>query len=61
VPPLRIVEPIDILEYSSFSLASGFPAVVPDELCLDRFEERFDHRIVITISFAALRDFEAML
>jgi hypothetical protein len=32
--PPWIVEPIDILEYRSFSFASGFPAVTPNQLCL---------------------------
>ncbi|MFT4784541.1 MAG: hypothetical protein ACI9IV_002288, partial [Paracoccaceae bacterium] len=51
--PSWIIEPIDILEDGPFSLASGFPAVAPDQLCFERFEECFHHGIVVAISFAA--------
>jgi hypothetical protein len=75
VPPSWIIEPIDILEYSPFRLASCFPTIAPDELRLDGFEEREedqerpqwgvsptqDHAIVIAITFAAHRHFEAEL
>jgi hypothetical protein len=61
MPPSWIIEPIDILEYRPLGLASGFPAVPPDQLCLDGFEERFHHGIVVAISFSAYRYFEAML
>jgi hypothetical protein len=75
VPPSWIIEPIDILEYSPFRLVSCFPTIAPDELCLDGFEEREevqerpqwgvspmqDHAIVIAITFAAHRHFEAVL
>ena len=44
---------IDILEYRPFGLTSGFPAVAPDHLCLEGFEERLDHEIVMAISLAA--------
>jgi hypothetical protein len=48
-----IVEAIDVLEYGSISLTSGFPAVAPDQLALERFEERFHHGIIVAITFAA--------
>ena len=35
--------------------------VAPDQLSFDGFEERLNHRIVITISLAAHRDLEAVL
>ena len=57
----RIVEPIDILEYRAFSLTACVPTVAPDQLSPDGFEERLDHRIIITIPFAAHRDLEAVL
>lgn len=42
---------INVLEYRPFGLASGFPTVAPDQLCLEGFEERFNHGIVVTIVF----------
>ena len=59
-PPL-IIGSVDILEYSPFGLASCFPMVAPDQLSFDGFEERLNHRIVITISLAVHRDLEAVL
>ncbi len=53
MPPSWIIEPIDIPEYRPFSLASGFPSVAPDQFGLERFEECFDHGIVVTITFSA--------
>ena len=60
MPSPRIVEPIDILEYRPFRLASCFPAIAPDQLCLERFEGRLDHGIVVAVSFSAHRDLDAM-
>ena len=51
--PTRVIEPVDVLEYRPFRLSSGFPSVAPYQLSLEGFEERFDHGIVITVSFAA--------
>ena len=56
-----IVEAVDILEYRALCLAACVPAVAPDQLRLDGFEERFNHGIVVTITFAAHRDLEAVL
>ena len=56
-----IIEAIDILEYRAFCLAACVPAVAPNQLGLDRFEERLNHRIVVTISLTAHRDLETML
>ena len=49
----RIVEPIDILEDRTFCLTACVPFVAPDQLSLDGFEERFNHGIVVTVTFAA--------
>ena len=57
----RIIEAIDILEDRAFSLTTCVPTVTPDQLRLDGFEERLDHRIIVTISLAAHRYLEAML
>ena len=51
--PTRVIEPVDVLEYRPFRLSSGFPSVAPYQLSLEGLEERFDHGIVITVSFAA--------
>ena len=57
----RVIEPVDILEDRAFSLTACVPTVAPDQLSLVEFEERLDHRIIITISLAAHRDLEAVL
>jgi hypothetical protein len=61
VPPAWIVEPIDVLEYCTFSLPADFPFLTPYQLGFQGFEESFDHEIVITITLAAHRDKKAML
>tara|TARA_B110000977_G_scaffold129919_1_gene165732 strand:- start:85 stop:282 length:198 start_codon:yes stop_codon:yes gene_type:complete len=61
VATTRIVEPIDILEDRAFSLTACVPTIAPDQLSLDGFEERFNHRIVIAIALAAHQDLEAVL
>ena len=57
----RVIKAIDILEDRTFCLTTCVPFVAPDQLSLDGFEERFNHRIVVTITLAAHRDLEAML
>ena len=57
----RVIEPIDILEDRALGLTSCVPSITPDQLSLDGFEERLDHRIIITISLAAHQDIEAVL
>lgn len=47
-----IIEPIDVLEYRAFRLLPGFPTAAPDQLSLERFEERLNHRIVEIIALA---------
>ena len=61
MPPPWIIEAVDILEDRTFCLAACVPTIAPDQLCLDGFEERLNHRIVVTITLAAHRDLEAML
>lgn len=56
-----IVEPIDILEDRAFCLTACVSFVAPDQLSLDGFEERFNHRLDVAIAFAAHRHLEAML
>jgi|TARA_B110000305_G_scaffold241843_1_gene317857 hypothetical protein len=53
--------PTDVIENCAFSLPPRFPTVAPDQLCLDGFEERLSHGIIIAFAFAAHRDLEAML
>lgn len=50
--PTWIIKPIDVLEYGTLSLPSGFPSGAPDPLCLEISEEGLDHRIIATVSHA---------
>ena len=61
MPSAWIVEAIDILEDGQLCFSSRLPRPAPDQLGLDRFEEGFDSRVVVTISLAAHRDMEAVL
>ncbi len=54
MPAPWIVKSVDVLEQRQFALP-------PDQLGLQRFEEGFNNGVVIAISLAAHRDFEAML
>ena len=56
-----IIIPIDILEDRALGLTACVPTVAPNQLYLDGFEERFNHGIVVTITFAAHGDLEPML
>ena len=49
----RIVEAIDIFKDCHFGLSSCLPALPPDQLDLDCFEECLHRRIVIAITLAA--------
>jgi hypothetical protein len=53
MPSARVIKAIDVLKDGSFGLVAGFPCPTPDQFGLDRFEERLDNGIVITISLAA--------
>ncbi len=53
MPPPWIIEAIDILEYRAFCLTACVPTIAPDQLYLDGFKERLNHRIVVTIALAA--------
>jgi hypothetical protein len=52
MPSARVIKAVDVLKYSGFSLAAGFPCPTPDQFGLDGFEERLENGIVITISLA---------
>ena len=45
MPAARIIEAIDVLKYGGFCLAAGFPRPAPDQLSLNRLEERLDNGI----------------
>ncbi len=51
----RIVEAIDVTEDHQLGGPAGWPGMTPDQLGLDRLEERFDRRVIITVSFPAHR------
>ena len=46
----RVIKAIDILEDRTFCLTTCVSFVAPDQLSLDGFEERFNPRIVVTIT-----------
>jgi hypothetical protein len=52
VATARVIKAIDIMEDRALSLTACIPTVAPDQLHLDRFEERFDHEIVAQLTFA---------
>ena len=47
-----IVEPVDVLEDGGFGLTPRWPALPPNQLRLDCFEERLDRRVIVTIALA---------
>ena len=61
MPASWIVEAVDVFEDRHLGLPPRSPCPAPNQLGLDGFEEGFDSRIVITITFAAHRDLEPML
>jgi len=56
-----VIKAVNVLEYRALGLTACFPAVPPDQLSLNGFEDRFHHGIVVTIAFATHRDLEAIL
>jgi hypothetical protein len=52
VPAAGVVEAVDVGFDVSYSLASGFVNRAPDQLGFDGSEHRFDHGVVIAITFA---------
>jgi hypothetical protein len=49
----RIIKAVDVFEDRHPGMPAGVPGVPPDQLCLDRFEERLNRRSIIAISFSA--------
>lgn len=45
-----IVEAVDVFEEGGFDLSAGLPVAAPDQFGLQRLEEAFDGRIVVTIA-----------
>ena len=54
MPPLRIVEPVDVLENSELTVPPSRPMMPPDQFSLDGLEESLDDRIVKIAALAAL-------
>ena len=50
-----VVEPVDVLEDSGLCLPSCRPFLTPDQLRLQRFEERFKRGVVVAVAFATHR------
>jgi hypothetical protein len=59
--PDGIVEAINIPADGVFGFGSSLEDGAPDELGFQRFEERLDHRIVVTIAFAGHRSYAGKL
>ena len=55
-----IAEAIDVFKQGCFRLPSGLPYAAPDQLGLERFEERFHDGVIKTITLAAHRYFEVV-
>jgi hypothetical protein len=55
------VERVDVLEDCSLGLAPCRPALPPDQFGFQRFEERLDRRVVVTIALAAHRWLDLVL
>jgi len=47
------LEAVDVLKDGSFRLPPGWPALPPDQFCLQGFEEGLDRRVVVAIALAA--------
>jgi len=60
VPSAGVIETVDVFEDGDFNVSACFPRVPPDKLGLDGFEESLHRGIVIAISPAAHRGFEAV-
>ena len=52
MPPSRIVETVDVLEDGQLCVSARLPRPSPDQLSLDRLEERLDGGIVVAIALA---------
>jgi len=61
MPPSRIVEAVDVLEDGQLGVSARLPRPSPDQLSLDRLEERLDGGVVIAVALAAHRYLEAVL
>ena len=57
----RIVEDVDVFEDRQLRRSARRPRPLPQQLGLDRLEERLDGRIVVAISRPAHRHLEAVL
>ena len=55
-----IIEAIDVFKDGDLDSAPGLPGMSPDQFSFDGFEEGFHRGIIITITFATHRHFEAM-
>ena len=57
--PDGVMEPVDVSGDGVFGLLAGLPGDWPDQLRLDGFEERLDHRVVAAFPAPAHRDQDA--
>ena len=61
MPSTWIVETIDVFEDCHLGVSAHLPRPSPDQLSLDRLEERLDGGVVIAVALAAHRYMEAVL
>ena len=61
MPPSRIVKAVDVLEGGQLGVSARVPRLSPDQLGLDRLEERLDGGVVIAVALAAHRYLEAVM
>jgi len=61
MPSSRIVEAVDVLEDGRLYVSARVPRPSPNQLSLDRLEERLDSGVVVAVAFAAHRYLESVL
>ena len=61
MPPARIVEAVDVFEDGQLDVSARVPRPSPNQLSLDRLEERLDSGVVVAVAFAAHRYLEFVL
>ena len=59
MPAARVIEAVDVLKDAGFGLAAGFPRPGPDQLRLNRLEERLENGV--DAPMFVKREFELIL
>ena len=61
MPTAWVVETIDILKERPLGFSACCPSMPPNQFCLQGFEEGFNCRVIIAVSFSAHRHLKALL